>query len=174
MPWSCPWASLTHTYTHTHALLVCCTQLCGLYITASASLDVVNLVALIADLRGDVQGSQLCTQVRLVGFRPLGSQVAMASANTLFKNHEDYRRQKELEEARKAGIAPAEVDEEGKEINPHIPQYMSSAPWYLNDTRPSLKHQKNWKVGKGSEKDYYDRGVKVFQATKFRKGACEK
>ncbi|KAL3161054.1 hypothetical protein ABBQ38_009437 [Trebouxia sp. C0009 RCD-2024] len=98
----------------------------------------------------------------------------MASANTLFKNHEDYRRQKELEEARKAGIAPAEVDEEGKEINPHIPQYMSSAPWYLNDTRPSLKHQKNWKVGsKGSAKDYYDRGVKVFQATKFRKGACE-
>lgn len=98
----------------------------------------------------------------------------MASANTLFKNHEDYRRQKELEEARKAGIAPAEVDEEGKEINPHIPQYMSSAPWYLNDTRPSLKHQKNWKAGsKGSEKDYYDRGVKVFQATKFRKGACE-
>lgn len=101
--------------------------------------------------------------------------VVMASANTLFKNHEDYRRQKELEEARKAGIAPAEVDEEGKEINPHIPQYMSSAPWYLNDTRPSLKHQKNWKAGsKGSAKDYYDRGVKVFQATKFRKGACEK
>ena len=100
--------------------------------------------------------------------------VAMASANTLFKNHEDYRRQKELEEARKAGIAPAEVDEEGKEINPHIPQYMSSAPWYLNDSRPSLKHQKNWKTSKGTEKDHYDRGVKVFQATKFRKGACEK
>lgn len=99
----------------------------------------------------------------------------MASANTLFKNHEDYRRQKELEEARKAGIAPAEVDEEGKEINPHIPQYMSSAPWYLNDTRPSLKHQKDWRTGnKGSTKDFYDRGVKVFQATKFRKGACEK
>lgn len=53
-----------------------------------------------------------------------------------FKSREDHRKQMELEEARKAGLAPAEVDEDGKEINPHIPQYMSSAPWYLNAERP--------------------------------------
>lgn len=53
-----------------------------------------------------------------------------------FKAREDHRKQLELEEARKAGLAPAEVDEDGKEINPHIPQYMSSAPWYLNAERP--------------------------------------
>lgn len=53
-----------------------------------------------------------------------------------FKSREDHRKQLELEEARKAGLAPAEVDEDGKEINPHIPQYMSSAPWYLNAERP--------------------------------------
>lgn len=61
----------------------------------------------------------------------------MVFGNTVaFKSREDHRKQLELEEARKAGLAPAEVDEDGKEINPHIPQYMSSAPWYLNAERP--------------------------------------
>lgn len=92
-----------------------------------------------------------------------------------FRSTEDFRRQKELDEARKAGLAPAELDEEGKEINPHIPQYMSNAPWYLNTTHPTLKHQKNWKAAGAAEdsRQWYDRGAKVFQATKYRKGACE-
>ncbi|WVY93329.1 hypothetical protein V8G54_032417 [Vigna mungo] len=86
---------------------------------------------------------------------------------------EDHRKQIELEEARKAGLAPAELDEDGKEINPHIPQYMSSAPWYLNAERPSLKHQRKWKSDPNYTKSWYDRGAKIHQADKYRKGACE-
>ncbi|GBG92225.1 hypothetical protein CBR_g54768 [Chara braunii] len=96
----------------------------------------------------------------------------MATASAAFKSREDHRKQMELEEARKAGLAPAEVDEDGKEINPHIPQYMSSAPWYLNSARPSLKHQRKWKSDPNYTRDWYDRGAKVMQAEQFRKGAC--
>jgi hypothetical protein len=52
------------------------------------------------------------------------------------RRRDEYRKAAELEEARKAGLAPAAVDEDGKEINPHIPQYMAAAPWYLNNNGP--------------------------------------
>lgn len=117
-----------------------------------------------------------------------------------FQGREAYRKAQELEEARKAGLAPAALDEDGKEINPHIPQYMAAAPWYLNNNKPvrgrrwrtnpmalctppdaftllapqSLKHQRNWKGGDAAPVEWYDRGAVVFQANKYRKGACEK
>lgn len=96
----------------------------------------------------------------------------MASSVGSRKTREEYLKEKELLEARKAGTAPAEVDEDGKEINPHIPQYIAQAPWYLNNTKPSLKHQKST-LDKSFESGWYQRGAfKAEVATKFRKGAC--
>ncbi|KAL3638137.1 hypothetical protein CASFOL_018007 [Castilleja foliolosa] len=48
------------------------------------------------------------------------------AVNVAFKSREDHRKQLELEEARKVGLAPAELDDDGNKIKPHIPQYMSA------------------------------------------------
>ena len=99
----------------------------------------------------------------------------MASSGGVRLSRDEYRQNKELEEARKAGTLPAAVDEDGKEINPHIPQYISIAPWYLKKSVPTLTHQRSFLNGKEEDgiDTWYARGVKKGPAaTKFRKGAC--
>jgi pre-mRNA-processing factor SLU7 len=100
----------------------------------------------------------------------------MASSKE-FKSKDDWRKEKELDEARKNGTAPALKDEEGNDINPHIPQYIANAPWYLSREAPSLKHQRipqGKQTAKAGVTEWYARGVfKGKAATKWKKGACE-
>jgi len=93
------------------------------------------------------------------------------------RSRDDFKKQKELEEQRKLGNAPAAVDESGKDINPHIPQYISEAPWYLDPEGPTLRHQRQQeeKIKEYSGIDeWYKKGINQHSvATKYRKGACE-
>ena len=94
---------------------------------------------------------------------------------------EDYKKKKELEEFRKLGAAPAEVDDDGYSINPHIPQYMAEAPWYLSNGRPGLRHQRLIKDIStiASTNHVIKRGLKrdsdgnIIKNIKWNKGQCE-
>merc|ERR1711953_1443254 len=89
----------------------------------------------------------------------------------------EAKEKKELEEARKDGTAMPETDEKGDMINPHIPNYIASVPWYIDkDKKPSLFHQHKLKEGvKHGIGDWYHRGVdkNVKSANRYRKGACQ-
>ncbi|GAA97630.1 uncharacterized protein L969DRAFT_94771 [Mixia osmundae IAM 14324] len=90
-------------------------------------------------------------------------------------SREEVRRQRDLQEARKLGNAPAEVDEKGNVINPHIPEFMAKAPWYMDTgAGPSLSHTKGPEYDPSPSKlnARYDRGQRAEVATRFRKGAC--
>lgn len=108
-----------------------------------------------------------------------GAAAVARPKSSAFKSREEFKRDKELEEARKAGTIAPEQDEDGNDINPHIPEYISKAPWYVPSTTPTLKHQRNLlaadRAGKfGKYGDWYARGERAGPAaTKFRKGACE-
>nr|XP_042898753.1 pre-mRNA-splicing factor SLU7 isoform X3 [Parasteatoda tepidariorum] len=92
------------------------------------------------------------------------------------RSREDWRKAKKLEEARKAGNAPAAVDEDGKDINPHLPKYISSAPWYFGAKTATLKHQRpqpDRRKDFSQISDEYVRGLKGSICVHYRPGACE-
>jgi pre-mRNA-processing factor SLU7 len=91
------------------------------------------------------------------------------------ESRDEYKKRKEIEEARKAGTLPPERDNEGNLINPHIPEYMSKAPWYLNQEEGAgLKHQR---LKEKERLDAIEAGKKrrfvTHRAKKYRKGSCK-
>ncbi|CCJ30853.1 unnamed protein product [Pneumocystis jirovecii] len=99
-------------------------------------------------------------------------------ATTGRNRREERWRQKQLEEGKKLGATEPELDADGKQVNPHIPQFISKAPWYIDEAegKASLRHQR-LRQDESTETDYnttYIRGQRAGPAaTKFRKGACD-
>ncbi|KAA8496966.1 Pre-mRNA-splicing factor SLU7 [Porphyridium purpureum] len=108
-----------------------------------------------------------------------------SSSQRVFQTRDEYKKRKELEEARRMGRVAPEVDEDGNDINPHIPQYISQAPWYLNQDGPGLKHQKKDSRGDVAHAPVGSERISTWNARrgaaltstqplkKFAKGACE-
>lgn len=107
----------------------------------------------------------------------------MASAGGERMSTSDFKKKRELEEARRNGTLPPEQDAEGNLINPHNPEFISKRPWYLGDAGPSLKHQtvqNESHLLSAQEADaLYARGRSQAAAAaaqrprKWRKGACK-
>ena len=67
----------------------------------------------------------------------------------------DRAKARQVEEARKNGELPPDVDNDGNLINPHVPEYMSRAPWYLNQEEGAgLKHQKAQPIVTRNKQDF--------------------
>lgn len=115
----------------------------------------------------------------------------MASSSGAKLSREEFKRAKELEELRKAGAAPPEVDEEGKMVNPHMPHYIAQRPWYAEDLAvaaagargaPGLKHQYGKHFGRDAGAAAEEEAAEITKprarvrrgpaAKRFRKGAC--
>lgn len=96
----------------------------------------------------------------------------------------DFKKKREIEEARKNGILPPEQDAEGNLINPHNPEFISKRPWYLGDSGPSLNHQTLQHQARllsiNEADELYIKGRKaqslitgIARKRKWRKGACK-
>ncbi|KAG7383243.1 mRNA splicing protein [Phytophthora pseudosyringae] len=108
----------------------------------------------------------------------------MASAGGERLSSSDFKKKREIEEARKNGTLPPEQDADGNLINPHNPEYISKRPWYLGDSGPSLKHQtlqhQAHLLSIHEADELYAQGRKRHAAAagagaqrKWRKGACK-
>jgi pre-mRNA-processing factor SLU7 len=102
----------------------------------------------------------------------------VASSATTFKKRQDDAKKKQSGE-----MAP-DLDQDGKMINPHNPDFITKVPWYLGSSGPTLKHhniQKSDHFLSLSEADQIiyqrleaQRSTLDNQTQKvFKKGACK-
>lgn len=93
------------------------------------------------------------------------------------------KRQEDAVKKQNGDIAP-DVDQDGKMINPHNPDFITRVPWYLGNSGPTLKHHEVQKVDHFLSLKESDELVEAklrtqqeirerHSKTTFRKGACK-
>ena len=108
----------------------------------------------------------------------MSGESAVASSVPSFKKRQDDAKKKQSGE-----MAP-DLDQDGKMINPHNPDFITKVPWYLGSSGPTLKHhniQKSDHFLSLSEADQLiyqkleaQRTASETQSQKiFKKGSCK-
>jgi len=93
-------------------------------------------------------------------------------------------KKKPKDEAKKKqnGELPPDLDQDGKMINPHNPDFITKVPWYLGESGPTLKHHNVQKADHFlsmyetdkliQNKLLLKKSLEKEKATGYRKGAC--
>eukprot|EP01041_Mallomonas_annulata_P010435 gene10435-21776_t len=105
---------------------------------------------------------------------------ASESAASL-KKSDNFKRRQEDAKKKQNGELPPDLDENGKMINPHNPDYITKVPWYLGESGPTLKHhtiQKSDHFLSMTEADSLIQekilsSKSTTRALGYRKGACK-
>lgn len=94
---------------------------------------------------------------------------------------DSYKKRQEDAKKKQSGELPPDLDQDGKMINPHNPDFITKVPWYLGDSGPTLKHHNVQKVDHFLSLGETDKLIneKLKQkssnerALTYRKGACK-
>lgn len=103
--------------------------------------------------------------------------------NDAQKEKDSFKKRQEDAKKKQSGELPPDLDQDGKMINPHNPDFITKVPWYLGDSGPTLKHHNVQKVDHFLSLSESDQLIQSKLQTKqknqqnkslvFRKGACK-
>ena len=95
-------------------------------------------------------------------------------------NFAERKRKEAVLEARRAGTLAPATDAAGNLFNPHVPEFMSQAPWYARKSQDEDAHITASQDGTANQRSkdldkWYKRGASTTastRATKYQRGAC--
>lgn len=97
----------------------------------------------------------------------------------------DFKKRKDEAAKKQSGEIAPDVDQDGKMINPHNPEFITKVPWYLGSSGPTLKHHNIQKTDKFLSMADTDELMKAKAAEQqrisqssakvavYRKGSCK-